>query len=94
LSDVFLLTKPPSNPRTELCMKMIARSDDAILFLLGDGVYNILRKAAGILPAEKIFVCVEDLQARGINANDVTIQEDFYGRMVEATMAEDHAYTF
>ncbi len=94
MSDVFLLTKSPSNPRTELCIKLIARTEDATLFLLGDGVYNILGKAIHMLSADKIFACKEDLLARGIDVKGVAIAEDFYGRLVEATMAADRAYSF
>jgi tRNA 2-thiouridine synthesizing protein B len=74
-------------------MKLVKRSDDARLFLLGDGVYNILGKATHILPEDKIYACKEDLQARGISAEGVTLPEDFYGTMIKATMVADREYT-
>ena len=40
--DVFLLTKPPFSPRSYLCLNLAARSENARLYLLGDGVYHLL----------------------------------------------------
>lgn len=82
MSDVFLLTKPSSNPRTELCLELAERSDDAKLFLLGDGVYSALGKAIQILPADKVYACKEDLLDRDISAKDVSVLGNFYGRII------------
>jgi tRNA 2-thiouridine synthesizing protein B len=53
-SDVFLLTKPPFSPGSDLCLKLAARSENARIYLAGDGVYHLL---AGIeeLPGCKVY---------------------------------------
>ncbi len=67
--DVFLLTKPPFSPRSDLCLKLAARSGNAKIYLAGDGVYHLL---AGIeeLPGCKVFACQEDLEARAIRSKE------------------------
>jgi len=94
--EIFLLTKSPHNDRTRLCFKMIERSDNAILYLVGDGVYNLMSKSLEILPRERIFACKEDLDARGIQAREkATILADFYEHFVEDIMGlRSHVYTF
>ncbi|MFZ2472654.1 MAG: hypothetical protein WAW52_12030 [Methanothrix sp.] len=42
---VFILTKTPNSERTRLCLQLVARSPDSIVYLAGDGVYNLLNKA-------------------------------------------------
>ncbi|MCK9565466.1 MAG: DsrE family protein [Methanothrix sp.] len=42
---VFLLTKTPQSERTRLCLRLVAKSPDALVYLTGDGVYNLLDKA-------------------------------------------------
>lgn len=65
--EVFLLTKPPGSPRSELCLSLIVRAEKrgkpTRLYLAGDGVYHLL---GGNLPACKVYACKEDLEARGI----------------------------
>jgi tRNA 2-thiouridine synthesizing protein B len=39
---IFLLTKTPQNERTKLCLRLLASSEDAVVYLAGDGVYNLL----------------------------------------------------
>lgn len=39
---VFLLTKTPQSERTRLCLRLLASSQDAVVYLAGDGVYNLL----------------------------------------------------
>lgn len=39
---VFLLTKSPQSERTRLCLQLIARSPDAVIYLAGDAVYSLL----------------------------------------------------
>ena len=94
--EIFLLTKPPYNDRTRLCFKMIGRSENAILYLMGDGVYNLMSKSLEILPKEKIFACKEDMDARGIQAKEkVTILVYFHEHFVEDIMGlSRHVYTF
>ena len=94
--DIFLLTKPPYNDRTRLCFKMIERSGDAILYLVGDGVYNLMSKSIEILPRERVFACREDMDARGIQAREkATILADFYQHFAEDIMGlRRRIYTF
>jgi tRNA 2-thiouridine synthesizing protein B len=39
---IFLLTKTPASERTRLCLRLLAKSQDAMVYLAGDGVYNLL----------------------------------------------------
>ena len=36
------MTKTPHSDRTRLCLRLLARSQDAVVYLAGDGVYNLL----------------------------------------------------
>ncbi len=93
-ADIFLLTKPPSSERAKLCMLLIMRSDDAILYLAGDGVYNLLGDSLAALPKERILACREDVEARGIQAGDrAMIVDDFYERLVNNIMHSEKLYT-
>jgi sulfur relay protein TusB/DsrH len=65
--------------------------------LAGDGVYNLLGETINalkifeILPREKIVVSKEDLEARGVLAEDNTIVTTyFYERLVEDMMKENN----
>jgi tRNA 2-thiouridine synthesizing protein B len=93
--DVFLLTKPPLSPRSELCLKLAACSGKARIYLAGDGVYHLL---TGIEKQQefKIYVCKEDLEARAIRAEDkVTVLDDFYTDFIDDIMEHcRHEYTF
>lgn len=93
--DLFLLTKPPLSPRSELCLKLVSSSENARLYLVGDGIYHLLM---GIeeLPEIRIYACKEDLEARAIRAGDkVIIPDDFYASLVEDIMENcRHEYTF
>jgi sulfur relay protein TusB/DsrH len=95
-TTVFLLTKPPKSNRARICLQLIKRSENAVLYLVGDGVYNLLDEAFEALPRERIFVCSEDLEARGIQPEGgVAIPSDFYERLVEDLMLdENRVYTF
>ena len=42
---VFLLTKTPNSERTKICLRLVASSVDAVVYLAGDGVYNLLGQA-------------------------------------------------
>ena len=92
---MFLLTKPPRNSRSELCLKLAARSGNARLYLAGDGVYHLL---TGIeeQPEFRIYACKEDLEARAIMAGEkVTVPDDFYSDFIEDIMEHcRHEYTF
>jgi sulfur relay protein TusB/DsrH len=94
--DIFLLTKPPHSDRARLCLQLIAQSADAVLYLAGDGVYNLLGEAPVALPLERIVACREDLQARGVPSEGIaTVPVDFYELLVDDVMSETvRVYTF
>jgi sulfur relay protein TusB/DsrH len=75
---------------------LIARSENAILYLVGDGVYNLLDDALKALTRERILVCKEDLEARGVqHGGIVAVSNDFYERLVEDILLdENRIYTF
>ena len=98
---VFLLTKTPNSERTKLCMRIVASSVDAVVYLAGDGVYNLMGQdeasqaiqvgqvLAASVPAHRILVCREDLEARGVSAEGkATVPADFYERLVDDMMRE------
>ncbi len=93
--DLFLLTKPPLSSKSELCLKLASSSENARLYLVGDGVYHLL---TGIEEQSefRIYACKEDLEARAIRAREkVIIPDDFYAALVEDIMENcRHAYTF
>lgn len=93
--EVFLLTKPPFNPRSELCLKLAVRSGNARVYLAGDGVYHLLSSIQEI-PGCTVYACQEDLEARAINVRDkVIIPENFYSLLIEDIMEHrKRAYTF
>lgn len=94
--DIFLLTKPPESDRAKICLQLIERSKNAILYLAGDGVYNLLNGALEAMPKERIFVCKEDLEARGVQPEFMpTMLADFYERLLEDLMIDGNKiYTF
>ncbi len=96
MSTVFLLTKPPNHPRAELCFKLIKRSNDARLYLCGDGIYCVLDGLDDLLPLEKIFICKEDMDARGMRPKiATTILDDFYEQLVNDLIdLSDRVLTF
>ncbi len=86
-ADVFLLTKTPESDRSKLCMKLLARSERARLYLAGDGVYHLLEDKAVFPPSCEIFACLEDVAARGVVARkEVKVLEEFYDTLVEDVM--------
>jgi tRNA 2-thiouridine synthesizing protein B len=101
---IFLLTKTPQSERARLCLQLAKQSKNAVLYLAGDGVYNLLAGVAGscdapalaALPVDRIMACKEDLEARGVKAEDkATTPDDFYGRLVDDMMQEgSRIYTF
>lgn len=94
--DIFLLTKPPHSARTRFCLQLIAQSEKAILYLAGDGVFNLLEKDLEALPQDRILASKEDLHARGVQAGDKAIvPSDFYEQMVgDVTYERRRLYTF
>lgn len=94
--DVFLLTKPPKTDRARICLQLMARSEDAVLYLAGDGVYNLVDDALEALAGERIYACREDLEARGVQPGvAAATPSDFYERLVEDMMSDgNRIYTF
>jgi len=94
--DIFLLTKPPHSDRARLCLQLVALSGNAVLYLAGDGVYNLLSEPPAALPSERILACQEDLQARGVLADEIaTVPVDFYELLIDDVMSETaRVYTF
>ena len=93
--DVFLLTKPPFSPRSELCLKLAVRSGNARIYLAGDGVYHLLSDIQE-LPGCTVYACREDLEARAINSREkVIFPENLYAVYIEDIMEHcKHAYIF
>jgi len=93
--DLFLLTKPPLSPRSELCLKLASLSKSARIYLAGDGVYHLV---TGIQeqPELRIYACKEDLMARAIKPGErVTVLDDFYAILIKDIMENcSHAFTF
>jgi sulfur relay protein TusB/DsrH len=95
--EIFLLTKPPNSDRMRLCFQLMEHSENAVLYLAGDGVYILLDAASlKALPKQSILVCKEDLEARGVQAEGTAIvPENFYELLVEDMMLEgSRIYTF
>jgi tRNA 2-thiouridine synthesizing protein B len=105
---IFLLTKTPNSERTKICLCLAASSVDAIVYLAGDGVYNLLGQAgavessqagqdlATLVAKDKILACREDLEARSISAEGkATVPADFYECLVDDMMREGcRVYSF
>lgn len=93
--DVFLLTKPPLNPRSDLCLKIVSSTGNVRLYLVGDGVYHLLIGIEGLLGC-KIYACKEDLEARAIKVGEnITVPDDFYATLIDDIMENcRHEYTF
>ena len=95
-STVFLLTKPPHSERARLCIKLVERSKNAVLYLAGDGVFNLLNPSIDTLPTNTIYACKEDMDARGVQPRDTAISlVEFYEQLVEDLIARsDKVYAF
>jgi tRNA 2-thiouridine synthesizing protein B len=90
-TEIFLLTKPPHSDRTKLCLHLMEDLENAVLYLAGDGVYNLLEASSlEALSKENILACEEDLKSRGVQAEGkVTVSVDFYKRLVDEMMREN-----
>ncbi len=96
---IFLLTKPPESERSKLCLRLMERAKDAVLYLAGDGVFNLLVDSLAVptaLPPSRIYACREDMQARGVkSAGRATVLDDFYDRLVVDMMDDGNkVYSF
>jgi tRNA 2-thiouridine synthesizing protein B len=108
IKHIFLLTKTPQSERARLCLQLAKQSKNAVLYLAGDGVYNLLTEGVGscdapslatalaALHVDRIIASKEDLEARGVQAEDkATVPDDFYRRLVDDMMQEGSLiYTF
>lgn len=94
---IFLLTRPQDSERTKLCFRLIEKSNNPVLYLAGDGVYNLLSGNLDFLAHERIYACKEDMEARGVvnPADAISLPCDFYGHFVKDVMLCSHRlYTF
>jgi tRNA 2-thiouridine synthesizing protein B len=93
---VFLLTEPPNSERAKLCIQLVERSINAVLYLAGDGVFNLLNPSIEALPLDSIYACKEDMDARGVQPKDTAISlVEFYDQLVEDMMVRsDKVYAF
>ena len=95
---IFLLTKPPQSDRAKLCIHLMERlGKNATLYLAGDGVFNLLEfDLLQAVQAKIIMACKEDLEARGLQAEeDVIVPENFYEHLVKDLASEgSQIYTF
>ena len=94
--DIFFLTRPPKSERTELCFRLMEHGEDPVLYLAGDGVYNLLDEVLMRGWSGKVMACKEDLEARGLQAGEgARVPEDFYQLLVEEMAAEgSRIYSF
>lgn len=94
--DVFLLTRPPLNSRSDLCLKLLDRTENFRLYLAGDGVYHLLTGIEEKLTECKVYACKEDLEARAIKAGEkVIVPDNFYATLMDDIMEHSsHMYTF
>ena len=95
-STIFLLTKPPNSERAKLCIQLVERSKNAVLYLAGDGVFNLLDPSVKALPPGSVYACKEDLDGRGVLPEDTAISlVEFYEQLAEEMMVRsDKVYAF
>ena len=95
-STVYLLTKPPQSERAKLCIQLVERSKNTVLYLAGDGVFILLDSSVGVLPPDRIYACKEDMDARVVQPGNTAISLDqFYEQLVEDMMVRsDKTYVF
>ena len=95
-STVFLLTKPLNSERAKLCIQLVERSKNTVLYLAGDGVFNLQDPSIEFLTPASIYTCKEDMDARGVQPENTAIPlVEFYGQLVEDMMVRsDKTYVF
>ncbi len=96
MADVFVLTKAPITSRSQLCFRLMESSQNAKLYLVGDGVYHLLNISALPKTTEGTVVCKEDALARGVLITDeIAVPDDFYGKLIKDMMENsDKVYVF
>jgi tRNA 2-thiouridine synthesizing protein B len=67
------------------------RSQNCVLFLAADGVYNLLEAAFLLaLPKKRVLACKEDLKARGVQVKEgAIVPENFYEQLAKDMISED-----
>ena len=72
------------------------RSRNTVLYLVGDGVFNLLDPSIEALPTDSIYACKEDMDARGVQPEDTAISlVEFYEQLIEDMMEQsDKVYAF
>jgi sulfur transfer complex TusBCD TusB component (DsrH family) len=94
--EVFFLTKPQHSDRAKLCFLLMEGSKNPVLYLAGDGVFNLLGSSIEGLPQGSVHACREDMSARGVQSVDLAISiKDFFEQLVKDVMLRsDRVYTF
>jgi sulfur transfer complex TusBCD TusB component (DsrH family) len=74
----------------------VERSKNTVLYLAGDGVFNLLDPTIEFLTPVSIYTCKEDMDARGVQPGNTAISLDqFYEQLVEDMMVRsDKTYVF
>jgi sulfur relay protein TusB/DsrH len=107
------LTKTPHSERTRLCLRLmagLAGSVDTLVYLAGDGVYNLLgqngpyctgqaanrmdKTLSALLPRDRIMACREDLMARGVSADGKATVPDDFYEKLVDDMMEEGSRIF
>lgn len=84
------MTRPPRSSRAELCLGMILHSQSAVLYLAGDGVYNLIDiPSLKLHPNVRVIACKEDAMARGIDMGDWADNPDNFYELLAADMISD-----
>jgi tRNA 2-thiouridine synthesizing protein B len=83
---IFLLTKTPQSERTKLCLRLLDKSQYAVVYLAGDGVYNLLGRDETGEAGRTGETCPADraLAALVPRHNIIACREDLEARGVSA----------
>ena len=76
------MTKTPQNERTRLCLRLVAGSADAVVYLAGDGVYNLLGREEADNVSQTGEACRADQALVALVARDriLACREDLVAR--------------
>lgn len=107
----FILTKTPAEEGYNTFIRFLdlfIESDNIIIYLLGNGVYNfrkmhlpseeLMKRLNGSKRESKIFACLDDMKARGINEEmllgDVVTFESYNELILNLMEKMDQVFTF
>jgi len=107
----FILTKTPAEEGYNTFIKFLklySETDDIIIYLIGNGVYNfrkghnpsnaVMKLIENSKNSIKIYSCLDDLKARGINVETllkgVMAFESYDSMVVDIMENMDQVYTF